>query len=80
MLADDSPENEVLVVEAPTESAPTSPAPDEHHDEFFGHGESIIEEESGKPELPPRDDDSPLAFDESKEDQELHRHELGMYT
>ena len=32
-------DDEVLVVEAPTESAPTSPTVDEHHDDFFGHGE-----------------------------------------
>ena len=31
--------DEVLVVEAPQESAPSSPAPDEHRDDFFGHGE-----------------------------------------
>lgn len=30
---------EVLVVEAPTESEPNSPSVDEHNDEFFGHGE-----------------------------------------
>jgi hypothetical protein len=44
---DDAAEDEVLVVEAPTESAPASPAADEHHDEFFGHGESS---ESGEVE------------------------------
>ena len=37
---DDEHGDEVLVVEAPVESAPTSPAVDEHHDDFFGHGES----------------------------------------
>jgi hypothetical protein len=36
---DDEHRDEVLVVEAPVESAPTSPAVDEHHDDFFGHGE-----------------------------------------
>jgi hypothetical protein len=35
----DHPVEEVFVVKAPTESTPTSPAPEEHHDEFFGHGE-----------------------------------------
>lgn len=35
----DGTESEVLVVEAPTESVPTSPVDDEHHDDFFGHGE-----------------------------------------
>lgn len=46
---DDEHGDEVLVVEAPVESAPTSPAVDEHHDDFFGHGEpeshaAVIEE------------------------------------
>ncbi|OQV09910.1 putative integral membrane protein conserved domain-containing protein [Cladophialophora immunda] len=36
---EDGAEDEVFVVEAPMESAPTSPANDEHHDDFFGHGE-----------------------------------------
>jgi hypothetical protein len=36
---DDEHTDEVLVVEAPVESAPTSPVVDEHHDDFFGHGE-----------------------------------------
>jgi hypothetical protein len=36
---DDEHRDEVLVVEAPVESAPTSPVVDEHHDDFFGHGE-----------------------------------------
>src|SRR5277367_646920 len=36
---DDEHKDEVLVVEAPVESAPTSPVVDEHHDDFFGHGE-----------------------------------------
>lgn len=35
----DEHKDEVLVVEAPVESAPTSPVVDEHHDDFFGHGE-----------------------------------------
>ena len=35
----DNVEDEVLVVEAPTESAPASPAPDVNHDGFFGHTE-----------------------------------------
>lgn len=36
-------DDELLVVEAPHESAPTSPLPaeNEHHDEFFGHGEDL---------------------------------------
>jgi hypothetical protein len=29
----------VLVVEAPVDSDPGTPVSDEHHDEFFGHGE-----------------------------------------
>jgi hypothetical protein len=53
------PADEVLVVEAPAESAPTSPMQDEHHDEFFGHGEGEVEntkpsETIVRPELPPR--------------------------
>ena len=40
---DDEHRDEVLVVEAPVESAPTSPLIDEHHDEFFGHGEPEIQ-------------------------------------
>lgn len=35
----ENPVEEIFVVEAPTESTPTSPNPDEHHDDFFGHGE-----------------------------------------
>ena len=56
MLPDDQAENEVLVVEAPTESAPASPARDEHHDDFFGHGEppTTIEEHLEAPPLPER--------------------------
>lgn len=56
--AENDSENEVFVVEAPTESAPASPAPvDEHHDEFFGHGEPPTEpsppiEEATQPEAP----------------------------
>lgn len=47
-------EGELLVVAAPLESAPSSPAPveDEHHDEFFGHGEEI---ESSRPKVPKED-------------------------
>lgn len=43
----DDQDDELLVVEAPRESAPASPLPieNEHHDEFFGHGEG---EGSGK--------------------------------
>ncbi|KIV83130.1 hypothetical protein PV11_05183 [Exophiala sideris] len=43
---DDQSEDEVLVVEAPTDSAPASPAAGEHHDEFFGHMEPPAAEES----------------------------------
>ena len=41
MQATEPQEDELLVVEAPHESAPTSPLPEvgEHHDEFFGHSE-----------------------------------------
>jgi len=50
LQVDDAAEDEVLVVEAPTESAPASPAADEHHDEFFGHGEPNESGESGEVE------------------------------
>jgi hypothetical protein len=46
---------EVFVVEAPTESTPTSPDVEEHPDELFGHGEG-----AGTPSLPkasPEDED-----------------------
>ncbi|EXJ70747.1 uncharacterized protein A1O5_05737 [Cladophialophora psammophila CBS 110553] len=54
--AEDDVEDEVLVVEAPMESAPTSPANDEHHDEFFGHGEpsAMMKEQLKAPPLPDR--------------------------
>lgn len=53
---DDDIENEVLVVEAPHDSPPASPATDEHHDEFFGHSEAVDREERPKPPpLPSRD-------------------------
>lgn len=57
LQVDDAAEDEVLVVEAPTESAPASPAADEHHDEFFGHGEPS---ESGEVEEP----DEPVKLEE----------------
>ena len=42
--------DDVLIVEAPVESEPTSPAVDEHHDDFFGHGEP--DSQAGATELP----------------------------
>ena len=47
-------DGELLVVAAPLESAPTSPAPieDEHRDEFFGHGE---DDRSSKEEISRKD-------------------------
>ena len=45
-LSSDNTEDEVLVVEAPTESAPTSPAADVNHDEFFGHTEELSESDT----------------------------------
>ncbi|EXJ54286.1 hypothetical protein A1O7_09624 [Cladophialophora yegresii CBS 114405] len=47
MQTADEAENEVLVVEAPIESAPASPAgaeryDSEHRDDFFGHGEEQL--------------------------------------
>lgn len=81
MMQDDEADNEVLVVEAPTESAPTSPAVDEHHDDFFGHGEPTGAIDSPpKPPLPARGSDSPPAFEDDKENQELERQEISMYS
>ncbi|EHY60906.1 Nucleus-vacuole junction protein 2 [Exophiala dermatitidis] len=86
-LADET-ENEVLVVEAPTESAPASPvATDaEHHDEFFGHSEDVAETSetqassvTGSPALPKRQD-SDTALKSPDEADEMRRQELGMYT
>ena len=49
-------DDELLVVPAPQESAPASPAPvdSEHHDEFFGHGEAyeVSRQEMSKQALP----------------------------
>ena len=57
---DDQPD-EVLVVEAPVDSDPGSPVADEHHDEFFGHGEdghdphdSATDTTKDRPGLPPQ--------------------------
>ncbi len=54
---DDQPD-EVLVVEAPVDSNPSTPISDEHHDEFFGHGEDANGSATGiaedRPELPLR--------------------------
>ncbi|KAK5053164.1 hypothetical protein LTR84_002138 [Exophiala bonariae] len=87
MLQDGDAESEVLVVEAPMESAPTSPAPgqDEHHDDFFGHGEPAgNDRHSTPPPLPARDRDSPPNYEDDdlreNQDQELDRQEIGMYT
>lgn len=87
MMHDEDAESEVLVVEAPTESAPTSPAPvaDEHHDDFFGHGEPGGRgSHSTPPPLPARDLDSPPKYEgdnlQENQDQELDRQEIGMYT
>ena len=41
----DDEEDEILVVAAPTESAPGSPGPQEHLDEFFGHGEGTLQKQ-----------------------------------
>ncbi|EXJ82230.1 hypothetical protein A1O3_06043 [Capronia epimyces CBS 606.96] len=82
---DDETESEVLVVEAPTESAPASPAADEHHDEFFGHGEESTEtgdeqpQKPGKPPpLPIRRTETPPGPLEDKED--IDRQKIGPYT
>lgn len=54
--ADEQQDDELLVVEAPRESAPTSPLPaeDEHHDDFFGHGEIQDPTKAIPPSLPPK--------------------------
>lgn len=50
--------DEVLVVEAPVDSNPPTPTDDEHHNEFFGHGENGDGSAAGSrkdpPELPSR--------------------------
>lgn len=82
MMVDDDVENEVMVVEAPTESAPTSPAPssDENHDDFFGHGEALPEELPPKPPLPARRQSESSHEDFGQDQEELERREIGMYT
>jgi hypothetical protein len=54
----DEPTDDVLVVEAPIDSNPSTPAGDEHHDGFFGHGEdangSATSSRKDKPEPPSR--------------------------
>ncbi|EXJ81891.1 hypothetical protein A1O1_07956 [Capronia coronata CBS 617.96] len=83
---DDETESEVLVVEAPTESAPTSPVTDETHDDFFGHGEdttiSSDETTEARPIPPPlpirRSLETTPASPEDKD--EMNRQEIGMYT
>lgn len=46
--------DELLVVEAPAESNPTSPL-NEHHDEFFGHGEDKKEEVLAEEAVPKKE-------------------------
>lgn len=46
----DVDEDEILVVEAPTESNPSTPA-GEHHDDFFGHGEGPDNDKAQNSEL-----------------------------
>jgi hypothetical protein len=54
---DDQPD-EVLIVEAPVDSNPPTPAENEHHDEYFGHSEdasaSATSPREDKPELQSR--------------------------
>lgn len=79
MQTNNLPEDEVLVVEAPTESAPTTPAADEHHDDFFGHGETTaVDAEMQESGTVPRSE-SPEPLPEA-EKEELRRREVGMYT
>ena len=56
LTQDDAEADDVLVVEAPTESAPSSPAAErrtkngeELQDEFFGHGEDVDSQEPEEP-------------------------------
>jgi hypothetical protein len=67
----DEHRDEVLVVEAPVESTPTSPAVDEHHGDFFEHGEresqSVIREEATDQEAEAAK--APSAEDPPHEDQ-----------
>lgn len=53
---DEEQDEELLVVEAPKESAPSSPLPveNEHHDDFFGHGEGEGVTKAEPPPLPPK--------------------------
>ena len=55
----DDQADEVLVVEAPQESTPTSPAPDEHRDDFFGHGEEETSMGAWESSLLPEPDTEP---------------------
>ncbi|KEF54967.1 uncharacterized protein A1O9_08619 [Exophiala aquamarina CBS 119918] len=81
MMHENGAENEVLVVEAPTESAPTSPSADEHHDDFFGHGEPARARDSpSKPPLPARGSSSPPAVEDDEDNQQLERQEISMYS
>ncbi|KIW14234.1 hypothetical protein PV08_07016 [Exophiala spinifera] len=75
ILVDMEPEDEVLVVEAPIESAPSSPTPHEHHDEFFGHGELSEgqEKENVKPALPDRSPDVIEQIHDEDDKKELHQ-------
>ncbi|KAL6248105.1 hypothetical protein RBB50_005453 [Rhinocladiella similis] len=82
LLVNVEPEDEVLVVEAPTESEPSSPVAtaDEHHDEFFGHGEPSESHEIIKPGLPDRPHDMTQHAIDEDDKEEIHRQELGAYT
>jgi hypothetical protein len=55
----------LLIVEAPVDSNPNTPVDNEHHDEFFGHGEgengSPVDVEKEKPKLPPRTESGNLS-------------------
>jgi hypothetical protein len=51
------PVEEVFVVEAPAESAPTSPTAEEHHDDFFGHGEENNTSTSSSQNATPEEED-----------------------
>ncbi|KAK5956380.1 hypothetical protein OHC33_002957 [Knufia fluminis] len=65
-------DDELLVVAAPQDSAPATPAPveNEHHDEFFGHGEDdrSLEQKNPKKDLPKYAPPLPSRRPESREE------------
>ena len=67
-------DEDVLVVAAPTESAPASPVKDEHQDDFFGHGEDEeppidVVKPKIAPALPPRKMSNDVSETASREEE-----------